>query len=250
VLFRGLTLSYGLKVFNGANRVIIDGESSTFQTLQVSSTISQVAGALSSGALVMGTRHTTGVVGGQTSGSTFTPVSGTYWTTLAKTSGLTGIQNTNVPSGADGDYGLQVRNASNVLCYDSRLHSNGLGMSLSNIYPAASLTGGNVATTATLTQNLIDQGAVKGSILAQGFSTSNPPYVSLNTSFTNDFIFGGTGNIYWSSFYFDYTTNGANDGILYFLNGGYINISGEGFSLAGYFSIPNFSTVLVANVLS
>lgn len=250
MLFRGITLSYGLKVFNGANRVIIDGESSTFQTLQVSSAISLGSGALSSGALVMGTRHNTGVVGGQTSVSTFYPTSGTYWTTLARTSGLTGIANKNVPAGTQGDYGLQVRNADNQLCYDSRLHANGLGMSLSNIYPAQSLSGGNIATTATLTQSLIDQGAVKGSILAQGFSRTNPPYVSLNSSFTNDFIFGGTGNIYWSSFYFDYDTNGFNNGILYFLNGGYINISGDGFALAGYFGIPNFSTVLVANVLS
>ena len=62
--FRGLTLSYGLKVFNGANRVIIDGESSTFETLQVSSAINSGAGTVLTGALIMGTRTTTGFVGG------------------------------------------------------------------------------------------------------------------------------------------------------------------------------------------
>ena len=155
--FRGLTLSYGLKVFNGANRVIIDGESSTFETLQVSSAINSGAGTVLTSALIMGTRTTTGFVGGQTSsGGIFTPTdSSMSWTTLAKTSGLTGIGNTNVPAGAQGDYGLQVRNASNVLCYDSRLHANGLG-SLSNLYPTQSLSGGNIATTATLSQQDIN----------------------------------------------------------------------------------------------
>ena len=44
-----------------------------------------------------GTRTTTGFVGGQTSsGGIFTPTdSSMSWTTLAKTSGLTGIGNTN-----------------------------------------------------------------------------------------------------------------------------------------------------------
>lgn len=244
--FRGLTLSYGLKVFNGANRVIIDGESSTFQTLQVSSAINSGAGTVSTGALIMGTRTTTGLVGGQTSsGGIFTPIdSSMSWTTLAKTSGLTGIGNTNVPAGAQGDYGLQVRNASNVLCYDSRLHANGLGMSLSNLYPTQSLSGGNIATTATLSQLDINVGAFKGTVLASNFSATNPPYVSLNSSFLSQNLFPGN-NIYWSSFYFDYTNSPTK---LYFLNGGFLDIPEVG--LSGYFGMPNFSTVVVANVLS
>lgn len=244
--FRGLTLSYGLKVFNGANRVIIDGESSTFETLQVSSAINSGAGTVLTGALIMGTRTTTGFVGGQTSsGGIFTPTdSSMSWTTLAKTSGLTGIGNTNVPAGAQGDYGLQVRNASNVLCYDSRLHANGLGMSLSNLYPTQSLSGGNIATTATLSQQDINAGAFKGAVLASNFSATNPPYVSLNSSFLSQNLFPGN-NIYWSSFYFDYTNSPTK---LYFLNGGFLDIPEVG--LSGYFGMPNFSTVVVANVLS
>ena len=247
MLFRGLTLSYGLKVFNGANHVIIDGESSTFQTLQVSSAVNSGPGPAPTGALIMGTRTSSGLVGGQTSGGTFTPISSSMsWTTLAKTSGLTGIANKNVPVGAQGDYGLQVRNAQNELCYDSRFHANGLGMSLSNVYPTQSLSGGNIATTATLNQQSINAGAFKGSVVAENFSSTNPPYVSLNSSFLseNQTLFPGS-NIYWSSFYFDYTSSPTK---VYFLNGGYLDIPEIG--LGGYFGLPNFSTVLVANVLS
>jgi len=243
--FRGLTLSYGLKVFNGANHVIIDGESSTFQTLQVSSSVNSGSGAVSTGALIMGTRTSSGLVGGQTSGATFIPISPSMsWTTLAKTSSLTGIQNTNVPTGAAGDYGLQVRNADNRLCYDSRLHANGLGMSLSNVYPSQSLSGGNIATPNALSQQLINRGALKGSVIAEGFSSTNPPYVSLNSSFTSQNLFLGN-NIYWSSFYFDYDNSPHK---VYFLNGGYLDIPDIG--LGGYFALPNFSTIIVANVLS
>ena len=198
--FRGLTLSYGLKVFN-SNRVIIDGESSTFETLQVSSAINSGAGTVLTGALIMGTRTTTGFVGGQTSsGGIFTPTdSSMSWTTLAKTSGLTGIGNTNVPAGAQGDYGLQVRNASNVLCYDSRLHANGLGMSLSNLYPTQSLSGGNIATTATLSQQDINAGAFKGAVLSLELfcNKSSLRFFKFKFSFTKSFP---GNNIYWSSF--------------------------------------------------
>ena len=87
-------------------------------------------------------------------------------------------------------------------------------------------------------------GAFKGAVLASNFSATNPPYVSLNSSFLSQNLFPGN-NIYWSSFYFDYTNSPTK---LYFLNGGFLDIPEVG--LSGYFGMPNFSTVVVANVLS
>lgn len=137
-----------------------------------------------------------------------------------------------------GDYGIQVRNASNTVCFDSRLIAK--GMEIIGVKATLSIAGGypNVLSWNTDTNNIIYQGADLKDIYITTAGASNQAIIASGTPTVSS-----TGNL--MGFRYIYDANGTS-GKIKLINA---IVSTFGPYARAFTGIPNFEQLIIGKFI-
>ena len=196
-------MAYGLVAYTGNNTLLIDGESSYYESLQIVSegTSSSVTLDQTKGDLLFVTRNATGLVSGNIDSQGGTLIGHSNWFICRPASNFSEITS---------GYGLKVFNQSGDISYQS--HASSTGVAIKNMWPAYTLNGMRSGWTARVNDS-------SGDFLLSGTSPSGY-YVGMTSAFEIDqndsvTIINGAYFSYGSNFisftnYFDTGGSGGN----------------------------------------
>ena len=228
-------MSYGLEVRNAAGTLVIDGNSSSFSAFQVVGTTSTTTGLpISTNELYFANR-TSGA------GRLYAQINGSNIDIYGASTVLKVKPAKNFTVSTADEYGLQVKDQSGNIAYDSRYASTGASIKL--IAAPFSLSGGNsTGSSATNEQTGTDlkQSGISISdhyMLMTGSYYSQVSFTDPETSLTT------TTDHYRQNYY--YTSSN-----IYFWNGGKIVTSGTNYSSTTYYNFGNQNLVLVMTQLT
>lgn len=224
-------MAYGLTATTANDTFIIDGSSSTYRGLQVSSfstgTFSQVSAA--GGDIVFANRSSaagSGLLSGNIPATNTLNGDTSFF--------IVSLSNNNTAFGgapSAGEYGLQVYNQGNQVAYDSRLSSN--GFSIEKVFPAGTINGQRSGYTS-------QAGNVSGDILHTG-SDIGDYYLMMNGSLL--YSLGSTASTVLAAAYYQYSGSTSK---LYFVN--YVQYTDLGGN-TNYLGLPNLGTVILAKYI-
>lgn len=223
-------MAYGLIAKTANDTFVIDGSSSTYRSLQVSSfsTSQNFSGVSSSGGdLVFANRSSnSGLVSGNIP-ATSTLNGYTSYFIVSLSTNTTAFGGT--PAAG---YGLQVKNQSGQVAYDSRLSSN--GFSIEKVFPAGTINGQRSGYTSSA-------GNVSGDILHQG-SDIGSYYLMMNGSLL--YSLGSAVDTVLAGAYYEYNGSASK---LYFVN--YTQYSDPFSGGTNRLGLPNLGTVILAKYI-
>jgi len=223
-------MAYGLIAKTANDTFVIDGSSSTYRSLQVSSfstgTFSQVSAA--GGDIVFANRSSaagSGLVSGNIPATSTLNGYTSYFIASLST-------NTTAFGGTPAaGYGLQVKNQSGQVAYDSRLSSN--GFSIEKVFPAGTINGQRSGYTQAA-------GNTSGDILHTG-SDIGSYYLMMNGSLL--YSLGSAVDTVLAGAYYEYSGSASK---LYFVNyTQYTDLGGN----TNYLGLPNLGTVILAKYI-
>lgn len=223
-------MAYGLIAKTANDTFVIDGSSNTYRSLQVSSfsTTQNFSGVSSSGGdLVFANRSpSSGLVSGNIPATSTLNGYTSYFIVSLST-------NTTAFGGAPAaGYGLQVKNQSGQVAYDSRLSSN--GFSIEKVFPAGTINGQRSGYTSTA-------GETSGDILHQG-SDIGSYYLMMNGSLL--YSLGSSVDTVLAGAYYEYNGSASK---LYFVN--YTQYSDPFSGNTNRVGLPNLGTVILAKYI-
>ena len=222
-------MAYGLIAKTANDTFVIDGSSSTYRSLQVSSfsTTQNFSGVSSSGGdLVFANRSpSSGLVSGNIPATSTLNGYTSYFIASLST-------NTTAFGGTPAaGYGLQVKNQSGQVAYDSRLSSN--GFSIEKVFPAGTINGQRSGYTQAA-------GNTSGDILHTG-SDIGSYYLLMNGSVL--YSLGSAVDTVLAGAYYEYSGSSSK---IYFVNyTQYTDLGGN----TNYLGLPNLGTVILAKYI-
>jgi len=223
-------MAYGLKAETANGQLIIDGSSTSYKGFQVvTARTNGFVSNYTAGDLVFAQRSSNGVIGANLPTSTFS--AGITHHFVARTANSF---NTNQQSGT---YGLQVKNQSGDIAFDSRNSAGGTfaGFSIEKVYPPNTLSGGSSGTA----------GPATGDDMITNIDPSDYYLLVLGSMYQVN----TTGDIQttfnWGGAYFDHTNNK----IKYV---GYLDLvnSGDQGPSSSKIPFPNVNTMILAKYIA
>ena len=224
-------MAYGLKATTASGQLTIDGSSSNYRGFQVitprtSASFSSLS--YNSGDLVFAQRTTTGAIGADLPSSTDNVgISHYFVARVANGSGFT----------ASGTYGLQVKNQSGQVAYDSRNSAGGTfaGFSIERVYPAGTLAGLTSSGSA---------GPTTGTVMISNIDPSDYYLLVLGSLYAVN-TGGLNSTLNWGGAYYDYTNN-----LIRYI--GYVAVGQNSPPIPSNFSVPfnNLNTMVLAKYIT
>ena len=224
-------MAYGLKATTASGQLTIDGSSSNYRGFQVitprtSASFSSLS--YTSGDLVFAQRTTTGAIGADLPSSTDNVgISHYFVARVANGSGFT----------ASGNYGLQVKNQSGQVAYDSRNSVAGsfLGFSIERVYPPGTLAGLTSSGSA---------GPTTGTVMISSIDPSDYYLLVLGSLYAVN-TGGLNSTLNWGGAYYDYTNN-----LIRYI--GYVAVGTNSPPLPSNFEVPfnNLNTMVLAKYIT
>ena len=228
-------MAYGLEATTANGQLTIDGGSSNYRGFQIitprtDASVSSFSNiSYTSGDLVFAQRTTTGAIGADLPSSTDNVGISHYF--VAKVgSGFSGIQQS-------GTYGLQVKNQSGQIAYDSRNSAGGsfLGFSIERVYPPGTLAGLTSSGSA---------GPTTGTVMISSIDPSDYYLLVLGSLYAVN-TGGLNSTLNWGGAYYDYTNN-----LIRYI--GYVAVGTNSPPLPSNFEVPfnNLNTMVLAKYIT
>ena len=226
-------MAYGLKATTASGQLTIDGSSSNYRGFQVitprtSASFSSLS--YSSGDLVFAQRTTTGAIGADLPSSTDN-VGISHYFVAKVASGFS-------PSQQSGTYGLQVKNQSGQIAYDSRNSAGGTfaGFSIERVYPPNTLAG--------ITASNQTPGPSTGTVMISSIDPSDYYLLVLGSLYAVN-TGGLNSTLNWGGAYYDYTNN-----LIRYI--GYVAVGQNSPPIPSNFSVPfnNLNTMVLAKYIT
>ena len=224
-------MAYGLEATTANGQLTIDGGSSNYRGFQIitprtSASFSSLS--YTSGDLVFAQRTTTGAIGADLPSSTDNVgISHYFVARVANGSGFT----------ASGNYGLQVKNQSGQVAYDSRNSVAGsfLGFSIERVYPPGTLAGLTSSGSA---------GPTTGTVMISSIDPSDYYLLVLGSLYAVN-TGGLNSTLNWGGAYYDYTNN-----LIRYI--GYVAVGTNSPPLPSNFEVPfnNLNTMVLAKYIT
>ena len=228
-------MAYGLEATTANGQLTIDGGSSNYRgfqiiTLRTDTSVSSFSNiSYTSGDLVFAQRTTTGAIGADLPSSTDN-VGISHYFVAKVASGFSGIQQS-------GTYGLQVKNQSGQIAYDSRNSAGGsfLGFSIERVYPPGTLAGLTSSGSA---------GPTTGTVMISSIDPSDYYLLVLGSLYAVN-TGGLNSTLNWGGAYYDYTNN-----LIRYI--GYVAVGTNSPPLPSNFEVPfnNLNTMVLAKYIT
>ena len=228
-------MAYGLEATTANGQLTIDGGSSNYRGFQIitprtDTSVSSFSNiSYTSGDLVFAQRTTTGAIGADLPSSTDN-VGISHYFVAKVASGFSGIQQS-------GTYGLQVKNQSGQIAYDSRNSAGGsfLGFSIERVYPPGTLAGLTSSGSA---------GPTTGTVMISSIDPSDYYLLVLGSLYAVN-TGGLNSTLNWGGAYYDYTNN-----LIRYI--GYVAVGTNSPPLPSNFEVPfnNLNTMVLAKYIT
>ena len=228
-------MAYGLEATTANGQLTIDGGSSNYRGFQIitprtDTSVSSFSNiSYTSGDLVFAQRTTTGAIGADLPSSTDN-VGISHYFVAKVASGFSGIQQS-------GTYGLQVKNQSGQIAYDSRNSAGGsfLGFSIERVYPPGTLAGLTSSGSA---------GPTTGTVMISSIDPSDYYLLVLGSLYAVN-TGGLNSTLNWGGAYYDYTNN-----LIRYV--GYVAVGQNSAPIPSNFSVPfnNLNTMVLAKYIT
>ena len=228
-------MAYGLEATTANGQLTIDGGSSNYRGFQIitprtDTSVSSFSNiSYTSGDLVFAQRTTTGAIGADLPSSTDN-VGISHYFVAKVASGFSGIQQS-------GTYGLQVKNESGQIAYDSRNSAGGsfLGFSIERVYPPGTLAGLTSSGSA---------GPTTGTVMISSIDPSDYYLLVLGSLYAVN-TGGLNSTLNWGGAYYDYTNN-----LIRYI--GYVAVGTNSPPLPSNFEVPfnNLNTMVLAKYIT
>ena len=228
-------MAYGLEATTANGQLTIDGGSSNYRGFQIitprtDTSVSSFSNiSYTSGDLVFAQRTTTGAIGADLPSSTDN-VGISHYFVAKVASGFSGMQQS-------GTYGLQVKNQSGQIAYDSRNSAGGsfLGFSIERVYPPGTLAGLTSSGSA---------GPTTGTVMISSIDPSDYYLLVLGSLYAVN-TGGLNSTLNWGGAYYDYTNN-----LIRYI--GYVAVGTNSPPLPSNFEVPfnNLNTMVLAKYIT
>ena len=228
-------MAYGLQARTANDQLTIDGGSSNYRGFQIitprtDASVSSFSNiSYNSGDLVFAQRTTTGAIGADLPSSTDNVgITHYFIARVANGSGFT----------SSGNYGLQVKNQSGQVAFDSRNSVGGsfLGFSIEAVYPPNTLAG--------ISASNQSAGPTTGTVMISNIDPSDYYLLVLGSLYAVN-TGGLNSTLNWGGAYYDYTNN-----LIRYI--GYVAVGTNSPPLPSNFEVPfnNLNTMVLAKYIT